>query len=382
MFASGAFLLFDPIATLTRTATVLLYPLLDRVLRLSGDVLYLAEPLRIPVDYLTNAASGRLIFARPLVYDLQLFALGMATAMVGLSWLEPRLWCRHLCPLGALLGLTGRFALVGRVVDAEKCISCGRCEQVCPLDAVRDDYRATDTSRCQLGLECADTCPTGAISVGRRPRRSTYAPQRRAVVGAGALALAVGFLGFTGLRRVTRDPRLIRPPGGRREDDLLALCSRCAQCMKVCPTNVLQPAVAQAGALGMFTPHMDYQVGQCEWSCNECGKVCPTGAIAPLSLDVKRTTVIGRAVVDKNRCLPWADGLTCLVCQELCPVPEKAIVIDEGDVVTPSGKTARLGRPRVVAERCIGCGVCEHVCPVPHESAIAVYATGRERREG
>ena len=73
--------------------------------------------------------------AQPLVYGLQLFVLGMALTMVGLSWLEPRLWCRHLCPLGALLGLSGRFAVLGRVVDAEKCIACGRCEKVCPLDA-------------------------------------------------------------------------------------------------------------------------------------------------------------------------------------------------------------------------------------------------------
>ncbi len=77
--------------------------------------------------------------------------------------------------------------------------------------------------------------------------------------------------------------------------------------MKVCPTNVLQPAVGQAGVEGLFTPRMDYQVGQCEWSCNECGKVCPTGAIMPLTLAAKRKTVIGRAYIDKNRCIPWAD---------------------------------------------------------------------------
>ena len=63
---------------------------------------------------------------------------------------------------------------------------------------------------------------------------------------------------------------------------MLALCSRCGQCMKVCPTNIIQPAVVQAGPDGLFTPRMDFQAGQCEWSCNECGKVCPTGAIEPL----------------------------------------------------------------------------------------------------
>lgn len=381
LFSSGAYLLFDPLAILTRTATVLLYPMADRVFRLAGDVLYLAPPLRIPVDFLTNAAAGRLVFQRPLAFDLPLFVLGMATAIVGASWLEPRLWCRHLCPLGALLGLSGRFAVFGRSVDAEKCISCGRCEATCPLDAIRENYRGTDTNRCQLCLECEDVCPVDAIALGP-PRKVNYEPTRRSALGAGALALAAGFFAFTGLRRAERDVRLIRPPGGAAEDDLMALCSRCGQCLKVCPTNVLQPSVFQAGAEGLFTPRMDYQSGQCEWSCNECGKVCPTGAIRPLTLAAKRKTVIGRAYIDENRCIPWADGLTCLVCQELCPVAPKAIEIDEAEITTPQGEKATLGRPRVVAERCIGCGVCEHVCPVPHESAILVHAVEKERRTG
>ena len=48
LFASGIFLLFDPLATLTRTATVLLYPLVDRLLRVVSDVLYLAPPPAFP----------------------------------------------------------------------------------------------------------------------------------------------------------------------------------------------------------------------------------------------------------------------------------------------------------------------------------------------
>jgi formate hydrogenlyase subunit 6/NADH:ubiquinone oxidoreductase subunit I len=101
--------------------------------------------------------------------------------------------------------------------------------------------------------------------------------------------------------------------------------------------------------------------------------VCPTGTIRPLALEAKHRTVIGRAYIDRNRCIPWADYKTCLVCQELCPVPEKAIVINTADVVTPAGTTVHLGRPEVVAERCIGCGVCSNACPVAYRPAIEVY---------
>ena len=53
--------------------------------------------------------------------------------------------------------------------------------------------------------------------------------------------------------------------------------------MKVCPTNVIQPAVFDAGLEGFFTPQMDYRRAYCDWNCNECGKVCPTQAIRELT---------------------------------------------------------------------------------------------------
>jgi ferredoxin len=375
LFGSSAYLFFDPLATLTRTATTLLYPLLDRVLRLSGDVAYLVAPLRPAVDAATGALSGRFIFTRPLVYGLQLGVLGMFAGMLAVSWLEPRMWCRDLCPLGALLGLVGRFAVIGRTVDADVCISCGKCRAICPMDAIPDDFHATDKSRCQSCYRCADVCPVGAISVGARARASvwTYSPTRRGIVTAGGLAVLAGFFTFTGLGRREKAPQLVRPPGARAEADVLALCSRCGQCMKVCPTNVIQPAVS-AGFEGVFTPQMDYRIGYCEWSCNECGKVCPTGTIRPLALEAKHKTAIGRAYIDRNRCIPWADYKTCLVCQELCPVPEKAITINTADVKTPDGTMVTLGRPEVVAARCIGCGVCANACPVANRPAIEVYA--------
>ncbi len=382
LFANSVFLLFDPLSTLTRSATVLLYPLLDRILRLLGDAASLVPPLRGSADAIELALTGRLVFTHSLVYGLSLGVLAMFATILGISWFEPRMWCRNLCPLGALQGQVARLAPVGRQVDPEKCISCGECAQSCPLDAISEDFLATDTTRCQLGFECADTCPTNAISFGSRPAKATQGVGRRAFLGASAGALVVGFFAYTGLARLARDARLVRPPGAPPERDVLALCSRCGQCMKTCPTNVLQPSLAKAGVLGVFTPEMDYRVGYCEWSCAECGRVCPTGAIVPLTLAEKRETIIGRAYIDRDRCLPWADGKTCLVCQELCPLPDKAIAITETQVRTPAGQSVRLGRPEVIAELCIGCGVCEYYCPVPYESAIVVQAVEPGRQSG
>jgi ferredoxin len=92
-----------------------------------------------------------------------------------------------------------------------------------------------------------------------------------------------------------------------------------------------------------------------------------------LTLEEKRQQVIGHAYIDENRCIPWADHQDCIVCEEMCPVPDKAIKLETVDVVTPDGELVTVQRPHVVRERCIGCGICEYKCPVNGEAAIRVY---------
>lgn len=374
LFKSSLFLLFDPLSTLTRTSTTFFYPLLDRIARSTGDVLYKITPLRGVVDSFTTLISGYIIFQKPLSYQLQSAILLPFLAIIVLSFFTPRFWCRHLCPLGALLGFLSRFSLFGRVVDEEKCVKCLKCENACPLDAVRDEGLSTDKSRCELSFECAEVCPTGAVKFGLRPKGLTYNPSRRAFLVVTGTALLSGFLLKDSLLKAEERAELIRPPGARKEENFLSLCSRCGQCMKVCPTNVLQPSLFSGGLESLFTPEMNFDHAYCDFSCNECTKVCPTGAIEYLPLSEKRREVIGRAYIDRNRCIPWVDFKNCLVCEELCPVPEKAIVFQVERERNPRGKLVTLKKPLVVVERCIGCGVCQFNCPVPHKSAITVKA--------
>ena len=85
LFASGAALVLDPLSLLTRTSTTLLYPLADRLVRLVGDVAYLAPPLRDAVDVATGALTGRIVFAEPLTFGLAVLTL----ALLGAVLLEP-----------------------------------------------------------------------------------------------------------------------------------------------------------------------------------------------------------------------------------------------------------------------------------------------------
>jgi ferredoxin len=107
--------------------------------------------------------------------------------------------------------------------------------------------------------------------------------------------------------------------------------------MRICPTNVIQPAGLQGGLEGLWTPVLDFRIGTsgCQYKCVACGNVCPTAAIRPISLDERLgrnqfastgPIRIGTAFVDHGRCLPWAMHTPCIVCQENCPVSPKAII--------------------------------------------------------
>jgi ferredoxin len=172
-------------------------------------------------------------------------------------------------------------------------------------------------------------------------------------------------------------PYLIRPPGGR-ENDLLANCIRCAACMRACPTGALQPALAEAGLEGLWTPVLIPRLGYCDYSCNACGQICPVQAIPPLDLSLKRAQVIGQAYLDQDRCIAWADRRDCIVCEEMCPLPDKAIYLEVAEFTGADGQQASVQLPHVDRQRCTGCGICEYKCPVGGEAAIRVYVPQAE----
>ncbi len=259
--------------------------------------------------------------------------------LAGNLW-RPRFFCRFLCPAGALMGLATRLVpwRIGKA-DAKACGTCRRCEAFCE-GGCRPSGELT-VGECVLCLNCLDACPTGRIGFATRPsacgERALPDFSRRGAVftlAAGALAAPLWRVG--GASALGRDPALIRPPGSLDEARFLARCIRCGQCMRVCPSAVVQPAATVAGAAGLWTPALNYRLGRagCLQNCVACGQVCPTAAIRPFSLEEKLgrgdfaaigPLRLGTAFVDRTRCLPWAMGRPCIVCQEVCPVSPKAI---------------------------------------------------------
>jgi polyferredoxin len=306
--------LIDPLPLLHRSVNLALLPLADNGLgRLSGEPRFYASAWFIGVVFL---------------------------GVVGLNLVLPRFFCRFICPLGALFGLLGRFSPWRIGKTGGKCGECHICEEYC--EGACRPSGIFIAGECVMCMNCLDRCPASRITFAGLPSTAGEAGlpdlSRRGFIVAGSGLLLASLWGVGGLAGTGRDAALIRPPGALDEDRFLARCIRCGQCMRICPANIIQPALLEAGVQGLWTPAVDYRLGRsgCQPNCIACGQVCPTAAIRPLSLDEKQglgdfaaqgPIRMGTAFVDRGRCLPWAMDRPCLVCHELCPVSPKAIFI-------------------------------------------------------
>lgn len=364
--------LLDPLAILVRALTFFLHPLMGEtarsawvgLFRLIGDRRDILDPgYRLLRDYLLPF--------RDTLYPLAFLSALVFAVIIWLERFESRNWCRNLCPLGTLLGLVARFSPFRRV-PANLCSDCRSCADLCPASF---DHEIRQKEECFLCMKCRLHCPNGRVSfrlTGLKPGEGGPVMERRVFIG----GLAGGFLlaRLFKFREPSAQARLLRPPGVRSEEEFLKECVRCGECMKVCLRSALYPAFFQAGIEGLYTPLLIPRLGYCEYNCTLCGQVCPTGAIPELPPEAKKREVIGRAVFDKNHCIPFAKRMDCIVCEEHCPIPQKAIRSETVTMTGFSGQQVKVRLPYVVDELCNGCGICENVCPLEGKAGIEVFA--------
>ncbi len=309
-----------------------------------------------------------------------------------------RFWCRGICPLGAMLGLFSRFAIFGLEKDESKCDKCHLCLLHCQGADNPDVGSLWRQTECHLCLNCQAACPTSSLKFrffpDQKSSKTNPAPtQKIDITRRKLVASVIGGLAVVPLFRsgdafeVNTNPLLVRPPGSRPESDFLAKCIRCGQCMRVCPNNALHPTFMESGLEGIWSPILIARIGYCEPSCILCGQVCPTGAIEELTIKEKIgdekivANCIGTAFIDRGRCLPWAMGRPCIVCEEWCPTSPKAVYLKEEIVINQKGQEVKVKQPYVEPDLCTGCGACEYACPVINKAAVYITSVGESRSD-
>jgi len=389
MIASAVFTLqpvgiMDPLSLLIRSFSISIYPLFNYGVRSVFDTIYRVNPLGAAsaMEPVFTFLKKTVLSFEQSFYEQNVFIGALFFVVLGLNFIEKRFWCKYLCPLGAFLGLLSRFSLLRRSVN-EDCTECGACNQACQGNAAPHQKEKWKDTECLYCWNCDDVCPQNAVSFGFSNKKATAAMdlgRRRIIASVFSGIVVVPFLRITPLAKTNaQTPGLIRPPGSLEEKEFLKHCVKCGECMKVCTTNGLQPTLMEAGLEGIWSPMLVPRIGYCEYRCTLCGQVCPTGAIRKLTLEEKAKVKLGLAMIDKSRCLPWAHARPCIMCEEVCPTPKKAVWFEKVQVRDRQGRVLTLQQPHVDLELCIGCGICETKCPVLGKPAISVSSVGESR---
>jgi len=372
----------SPIPLFTRTVSTVMYPLFVFFIFGLFDVFYQIPFLDDALFSLQDSLTGFILPVSMTLFRGMLLNGLLFIVVLTLSFVTRRYWCRNLCPLGALLGIFSKFRWYRRHVS-DACIECGKCQMMCRMNAIHEDPYQTDHTECINCMDCQAICPTKAISFNfkGKPTHEPVDLSRRRFLGAGLAGLVSAGMVNVGFLNPVENGKVLRPPGALDEDRFLDHCIRCGECIRVCSTagKGLHFTGLESGIGGLGTPRLLTPLGYCEYHCNMCGQVCPTGAIHPLPLEEKHQTKMGTAQFDKTRCIPWYYGETCLVCEEHCPLEEKAIQFNESTVTTIDGCKNKVLLPYVDESLCVGCGICASVCPLSTEKGIFLTNAGEQR---
>lgn len=227
------------------------------------------------------------------------------------------------------------------------------------------------------------------------------------MAGLGVLGLAAA-AGIYGAKFYKSEELRLRPPGALPEEEFLALCIKCGQCLQVCPYDSIFLEDID-GKAGVGTAYIDPDKRGC-YLCKAlpCILACPSGALDHDVAEDVRNVHMGMAVIiNEKACLalynkPVPDsaidiiyehspaltkeeirekkildlpnpsekrelqtellkklekfrGEQCTICADLCPYPEKELAIG---MVAKNG-----GYIPEIREKCVGCGACVELCP-------------------
>lgn len=78
---------------------------------------------------------------------------------------DNRAFCKYICPVTIFLKPMSYFALLRITCDKNKCVSCGKCKKVCPMnvDITDNSRKRKNGTECILCFECVKACPKKAL---------------------------------------------------------------------------------------------------------------------------------------------------------------------------------------------------------------------------
>ncbi len=104
----------------------------------------------------------RIMFWAFIIGNAVYYGVGIALAFL---LKDNRAFCKYICPITVFLKPMSYFSLIRITYDTEKCVSCGKCRKVCPMDVDMTDNsrKRKNGTECILCMECVKNCPKNAL---------------------------------------------------------------------------------------------------------------------------------------------------------------------------------------------------------------------------
>ncbi len=104
----------------------------------------------------------RIMFYAFIIGNVLYYAVGITLALV---FKDNRAFCKYICPITVFLKPMSYFSLAKIKCNKSKCINCGKCKKVCPMDVdVTDNSnKRKNKTECILCMECVKACPKDAL---------------------------------------------------------------------------------------------------------------------------------------------------------------------------------------------------------------------------
>ncbi len=104
----------------------------------------------------------RIMFWAFIIGNVVYYGVGIVLAV---ALQDNRAFCKYICPITVFLKPMSYFSLVRIQCDTKKCVSCGKCKKVCPMDVdITDNSRKRKNgTECILCMECVKNCSKNAL---------------------------------------------------------------------------------------------------------------------------------------------------------------------------------------------------------------------------
>ncbi len=128
-----------------------------RYLVFAGSLLFVGSLFLLQVPNLE-----RIMFYSFLIGNAVYYIVGIALAF---AFQDNRAFCKYICPVTAFLKPASYFALLRIKNDTDKCVSCGKCRKVCPMNVnPADNSRKRENgTECILCFTCVEQCPKKSL---------------------------------------------------------------------------------------------------------------------------------------------------------------------------------------------------------------------------